>query len=99
MSPLMIPSLEPLFRRRRLCWIALQPPPRIVVVEPLGPEHPGKPLAHDVAAVDRHRLRNDVPVELIGIEDALAKYFVECAPKTVVSAVDLLGKDQLHDRA
>ena len=99
MGPVVISALKPFLRRRRLCGIAREPRAHVVVVELLRPKHAGKALAHDVATVRRHRLRNDVAIELVGIQDSFVENLIECLPEMILHAVDVFGKYQLDDRA
>ena len=53
--------------RGRLERVAVEPAPDVVLVELLGPEHPGERLPHDVLLFGRQALRDDGGVELVGL--------------------------------
>ena len=70
-------------RRRRLRRVAVQPGRHVVVVELLGPEHPGERLAHDVGLVGAGAVGRQRLVELVRLGLALAKDKVKGLPERV----------------
>ena len=64
-------------RRRRHSGIALEPAPHDVVVELLGPQHPGQALAHHGSPVVAQGVRNDAGIERVGFRPARRDHLVD----------------------
>ena len=65
----------------------LEPPVDVVVVKLLGPQHPGKRLAHDIRLVGGQRRRDDRCIERVRFPLAHLHDYVEACRKRSELAV------------
>ena len=82
-APAAVPAGQPLFGRRRLARVTVQPAADVVVVQLLAPEHPGEGLAHDHRLVGAGTSRGQLGVELVGLGLAQCEHLVEASAQRV----------------